>query len=89
MLAVLQDKPGDPDVLHLGQTDLPRLADHEVMIRVEAVAVNRADTLQRRGLYPVPAGVTQILGLECAGHVTRVGTHVTSVNIGDKVAIVK
>ena len=47
------------------------------------MSVNRADTLQRRGLYPVPPGVTQVLGLECAGHVTEVGRHVTRVSKGE------
>jgi len=73
MLAVLQDKPGDPHVLYLGQADTPTLGDNDVLIKADAVSVNRADTLQRRGLYPVPAGVSQVLGLECAGHVTEVG----------------
>ena len=49
------------------------------------MSVNRADTLQRRGLYPVPAGVTQVLGLECAGHVTEVGRLVTHVSRGQAV----
>ena len=49
------------------------------------MSVNRADTLQRRGLYPVPAGVTQVLGLECAGHVTQVGRLVNSVSRGQAV----
>ena len=49
------------------------------------MSVNRADTLQRRGLYPVPAGVSHVLGLECAGHVTEVGRHVTNVSRGEAV----
>ena len=49
------------------------------------MSVNRADTLQRRGLYPVPAGVSQVLGLECAGHVAEVGRLVTRVSRGQAV----
>ena len=52
---------------------------------MDSVSVNRADTLQRRGLYPVPAGASQVLGLECAGHVTEVGRLVTSVSRGEAV----
>ena len=87
MLAVVQDGPGAPDFLHLAQVDQPALADHHVMIRVAAVSVNRADTLQRRGLYPAPPGVTSVLGLECAGTVTMVGAGVDGdhVQVGDHV----
>jgi len=85
MKAVLQSANGDPEVLYLGDTQQPSLADHEVFIKVDAVSVNRADTLQRKGLYPPPPGVTSVLGLECAGQVTRVGKHVTNVSVGDKV----
>ena len=49
------------------------------------MSVNRADTLQRRGLYPVPAGASQVLGLECAGHVEEVGRAVTHVSRGEAV----
>ena len=85
MKAVVQREVGGPGVLYLDQVDPPSLADDEVMIRVEAVSVNRADTLQRRGLYPPPAGVSPVLGLECAGHVTQVGGHVSNIAVGDQV----
>jgi len=85
MKAVLQNGTGDPEVLFLGETNQPTLAVHEVLIKVEAVSVNRADTLQRKRLYPPPSGVTSILGLECAGHVTRVGKDVSNVAVGDRV----
>ena len=73
MLAVLQDGPGEPSVLRLGEAARPQLGDHQLLVRVEAAGVNRADTLQRRGRYPAPPGVTDILGLECAGRVAEVG----------------
>ena len=72
MQAVQQRGPGGPEVLYLDQTDLPELRPGEMMIRVEASAVNRADTLQRRGLYPPPPGTSHVLGLECAGRVVKV-----------------
>lgn len=53
-------------------------------IRVRATSVNRADLLQRQGMYPVPAGASPILGLECAGEVIEVGTSVRGWQIGDR-----
>ena len=85
MFAVVQEEFGEPDVLHLKTVEKPSVKDHEVLIKVEAVSVNRADTLQRRGQYPPPAGVTRVLGLECAGHVARVGDRVSNVAVGDRV----
>ena len=49
------------------------MARNEVLIKVAATAINRADTLQRQGLYPVPVGESSILGLEAAGEVVAVG----------------
>ena len=43
------------------------LESDEVLIRVDYAGVNRAETLQRKGLYPPPPGATDVLGLECAG----------------------
>ena len=63
----------------------PQPDDNEVLIRVHAAGVNRADLLQRRGLYPPPPGVTEILGLECAGIVERCGASVEHVKTGDAV----
>ena len=58
---------------------------HEVVIAVEAAGVNNADLVQRRGRYPVPPGAPDILGLECAGHITSVGDDVTDWSVGDEV----
>jgi putative PIG3 family NAD(P)H quinone oxidoreductase len=57
----------------------------EVLVRVRATALNRADLLQRRGLYPPPKGATDILGLEMAGEVAEVGEGVGGVANGDRV----
>jgi putative PIG3 family NAD(P)H quinone oxidoreductase len=57
----------------------------EVRIRVAATAVNRADLLQRRGLYPVPEGASPILGLECSGVIDAVGAGVEAWRTGDRV----
>jgi putative PIG3 family NAD(P)H quinone oxidoreductase len=58
---------------------------NEVKLRVRATAVNRADILQRRGLYPPPTGASGILGLECAGEIVEIGPEVVSWKKGDRV----
>lgn len=63
----------------------PHVGAHQVLIEVHASALNRADLLQRRGLYPPPPGESEILGLECAGYVRRVGREVTRYRVGDRV----
>lgn len=66
-------------------TATPQPAAGEVRIRVRATAVNRADLMQRIGLYPPPAGASEILGLECAGEVEAVGAQVEQWKPGDAV----
>lgn len=73
------------DKLVWSNTDAPEVAAGEVLIQVHATAVNRADLLQRAGLYPVPAGMSPILGLECAGEIVALGDGVDGFQIGDKV----
>ena len=58
---------GEPDVLKVGVRPIPVPSPDEVLIRVTASGVNRPDVLQRKGLYPVPAGISDIPGLEVAG----------------------
>jgi putative PIG3 family NAD(P)H quinone oxidoreductase len=78
MQAIVIREPGDEDVMQLGEVADPVLGDEDVRIRVRATAVNRADLLQRRGMYPPPPGASEILGLECAGEVLEVGNAVPS-----------
>ncbi len=66
------------------QRPAPACAEGQVRIRVAASGLNRADLLQRAGHYPPPAGVTDILGLECAGVVSEVGAG-SHWKIGDRV----
>ena len=73
MRAILIREPGDESVLLLGDVPAPPLGTTDVRIRVRTTAVNRADLLQRRGMYPPPPGASEILGLECAGEVLEVG----------------
>ena len=73
MKAVVFDKPGDESVLRVGEVEAPALGPDDLRIRVAGAGVNRADLLQRRGMYPPPPGASPLLGLECAGEVIEVG----------------
>ncbi len=67
------------------KTELIKPARDEVSIRIHATAVNRADLLQRRGLYPPPEGASDILGLECSGEIAETGSEVANWRVGDRV----
>lgn len=73
MQAVVADHPGGPEVLTLVDRPVPAPASGEVLIRIAAAGVNRPDIMQRSGALPAPAGVSDILGLEVAGHIVAVG----------------
>ena len=64
---------------------VPKPAAGEVLVRVAAAGVNRPDILQRKGLYPPPAGISDIPGLEIAGEVAALGKGVTGLKKGAKV----
>ncbi|XP_017978741.1 PREDICTED: quinone oxidoreductase PIG3 [Theobroma cacao] len=85
MKAIVITTPGGPEVLQLQQVDDPEIKDDEVLIKVEASALNRADTLQRKGAYPPPKGASPYPGLECSGAVLSVGKNVTRWKVGDQV----
>jgi putative PIG3 family NAD(P)H quinone oxidoreductase len=76
MRAIVFDHFGDESVMRVGEVAAPTPGPHDLRIRVRATAVNRADLLQRQGLYPPPAGASEILGMECAGEVIDVGAAV-------------
>jgi putative PIG3 family NAD(P)H quinone oxidoreductase len=84
MRAIVFDAPGDERVLQLGEAPAPALAPGSLRIRVAACGVNRADLLQRQGLYPPPPGASPILGLECAGRVSEVAPGVERWKVGDR-----
>jgi Alcohol dehydrogenase GroES-like domain len=71
--------------MHGVQVPRPVLKANEVRVRVSSTAVNRADTLQRKGGYAPPKGASHILGLECAGHIVELGQNVTRWSLGDRV----
>ena len=86
MKAVTIPQPGPADVLTLAERPTPEIGPAEVLIRVRAAGVNRADLIQREGKYPAPAGVpADIPGLEVAGVVDVVGSAVTRWKRGDAV----
>ena len=79
---------GAPDVLRLGFRPVPTPGMGEVLIRVSASGVNRPDVLQRTGNYPVPAGASDIPGLEVAGVIVEgdvAAMTVAGFNVGDRV----
>ncbi len=73
MRAVLLKGFGGADMLRVGETDRPALGPGQVLIRVIASSVNRADITQRQGNYPAPPGESEILGLEVAGLIAQLG----------------
>jgi putative PIG3 family NAD(P)H quinone oxidoreductase len=85
MKVIQFDQPGEPEELYLGEQPDPQPGPGELLVRVAATALNRADLLQRRGRYPVPPGASEILGLEMAGTVMDTGAGVSDFSIGDNV----
>jgi putative PIG3 family NAD(P)H quinone oxidoreductase len=85
MHAVVISEPGGPEVLQWTEVEDPRPGPGEVLIEVAAAGVNRADMMQRQGLYPPPPGAPPYPGLECSGTVAALGEGVTQWHIGDEV----
>ncbi len=86
MKAVFYTAMGEPSVIEIRDIPDPVPARGEVLVRVRAAGLNRADLQQRRGQYPPPPGIrVEIPGLEFAGEVARVGDGVTSTKPGDRV----
>ena len=85
MRAIVVAQPGDAEMLRIAQVPRPLPTMGEVLIRVAAAGVNRADIAQRKGHYPPPAGVSDLLGMEVSGHVAAVGTNVARWKAGDAV----
>jgi len=71
--------------LSIGEVNEPTVSSGEIQIKVRAIGVNRADTLQRKGLYPPPEGESEILGLEVAGEVCHIGEGCKRFKLGDRV----
>lgn len=73
MKAIIQTDPNDPRALELQETDDPQLKPGEVLVKVAAAGVNRADLAQAQGMYPPPEGTSEIMGLECSGAIVDAG----------------
>lgn len=86
MRAIQVEGKGDEARLVLGDAPEPSLGPDQVRIQVVATAVNRADLMQRRGMYPPPPGASTVLGLECAGVISQVGSAVRDRSPGERVA---
>lgn len=86
MRAIVIARPGGPEVLELRDLPTPEPPFGHVRVRVRVVGVNRADLLQRAGLYPAPPGVpADIPGLEYVGIVDALGEGVSTLREGDRV----
>lgn len=86
MRAVVLRSRGGPEVLRIEEVAAPEIGPEDVLVRVAASAMNRADLLQRMGLYPDPRGVSpEIPGLEFSGTVEQVGSRVRLWRPGDRV----
>lgn len=83
MRAVTINGAGGPEVLQITELPVPEIGPDQVLIHTVASGVNRADLLQRRGLYSAPPGESEIIGLECSGVIADVGSDVTGWKIGD------
>jgi len=85
MHAIVVSEPGGPESLVWAEAPDPVAGAGEVVIDVVASAVNRADLLQRQGLYPPPPGASSILGMECSGVISALGPEVSGWSVGDQV----
>lgn len=83
MRAVIATEPGGPEVLTVVDRPDPRPGPGELLVRVRATSVNRADVMQRMGLYPPPPGASDVLGLEAAGEVVALGDGVDHWTVGE------
>jgi putative PIG3 family NAD(P)H quinone oxidoreductase len=86
MKAIVIREPGGPEVLEVRDVPEPDVLRGEARVRIRATAVNRADVLQRMGVYPAPPGAPKdIPGLEFAGEIDAIGEGVTEHAVGDRV----
>lgn len=85
MTAIEVRTPGGPEQLVATQRPVPKPGKGEVLLKVAGAGVNRADTLQRQGKYPMPPGTTDIPGLECSGTVVALGEGAQRFQVGTEV----
>lgn len=86
MRAIVITAAGGPETLEITEIPRPRPGPHDLLVRVCASGVNRADVLQRRGRYPAPSGAPEsIPGLEFSGVVEDAGDRVSGWEVGERV----
>lgn len=85
MQAIVIENVGPDSRLVVQTLNKPSINTEQLLVKVHATALNRADLLQRMGKYPPPAGDSDLLGLEIAGEVVAIGTAVKNFALGDKV----
>ncbi|MCA1623346.1 MAG: NAD(P)H-quinone oxidoreductase [Acidobacteria bacterium] len=87
MKAVFVKEFGGAEHLEIREVeDLSKPNESQILVRVKAAGLNRADVLQRKGVYPAPKGFPErILGLEFSGEVAEIGENVSNFKIGDRV----
>ena len=85
MRAIQIPEPGGPEALTLVELNDPQPGPGEVLIKVVAAGINRADIVQRQGFYPPPPGAPDTPGLEVAGEVAAIGAGVENWSVGDRV----
>jgi putative PIG3 family NAD(P)H quinone oxidoreductase len=85
MRAVVITEPGGPDVLQLAEVPDPAAGPGEALVEIVGAGVNRADLMQRQGLYPPPPGAPPYPGLECSGRITALGQGTDGWAVGDEV----
>lgn len=85
MKAITLPEFGDEDAMILADVSDPTPGTGEVVVRVAAAGINRADLMQRQGHYPPPAGESELPGLEVSGTIIALGDSVSDWNVGDEV----
>ncbi|MEO1189288.1 MAG: zinc-binding dehydrogenase, partial [Pseudomonadota bacterium] len=75
----------DDQPLKLGDVEKPECGPNDVLVEIVTAGLNRADLVQRRGMYPPPAGASTIMGLECAGTIVATGASITDWSVGERV----
>lgn len=83
--AIKLNGSGGPEVMAWADAPDPVPGHGEVLIEVAAAGVNRADLMQRQGLYPPPPGASEVIGLECSGVIAALGDGVHDWQVGDRV----
>jgi putative PIG3 family NAD(P)H quinone oxidoreductase len=85
MKALIVNRQGKKPVMKPDEHPKPQPGENELLVKIEATALNRADLLQKAGKYPPPEGASPVLGLEMAGYVEETGSNVTRFSAGDRV----